>query len=71
MAKGINKILLKRVIQILEKSNPSIEDYKVHFIQIILEKMSESDDCWLSICPFNYHYIGESFEKRLNFLEKN
>jgi len=76
MAKRINKTLLRQVIQILErekilKSNPSIEYYKVHFTQIILEKMSQSDDCWLSLCPFNYHYIGESFEKRLNFLEKN
>lgn len=76
MAKRINKALLRQVIQILErgkilKSNPSIEYYKVHFTQIILEKMSQSDDCWLSLCPFNYHYIGESFEKRLNFLENN
>ena len=76
MDKGINKALLRQVIQILErgkilKSNPSIEYYKVHFTQIILEKMSQSDDCWLSICPFNYYYIGKSFEKRLNFLENN
>lgn len=76
MDKGINKALLRQVIQTLErerilKSNLSIEDYKVHFTQIILKKMSQSNDCWLSICPFNYHYIGESFEKRLNFLEKN
>lgn len=76
MDKGINKALLRQVIQILErerilKSNLSIEDYKIHFTQIILKKMSQSNDCWLSICPFNYHYIGESFEKRLNFLEKN
>lgn len=76
MDKGINKALLRQVIQILErerilKSNLSIENYKVHFTQIILKKMSRSNDCWLSICPFNYHYIGESFEKRLNFLEKN
>ena len=33
--------------------------------------MFQSDDCWLSICPFNYHHIGESFENILNFLENN
>ena len=43
MDKGINKALLRQVIQTLErerilKSNLSIEDYKVHFTQIILKK---------------------------------
>lgn len=76
MNKGVSKDLLKQVIQILERkkrheSNLSIEDYKIHYTQVILEKMSQSDDYWLSLCPFNYHYIGESFEKILNFLENN
>lgn len=70
MVKRINKALLSQVIQILErgkilKSNPSIEYYKVHFTQIILEKMFQSDDCWLSICPFNYHNNSDLFEKKL------
>ena len=61
MNKGVSKDLLKQVIQILERkkrheSNLSIEDYKIHYTQVILEKMSQSDDCWLSICPFNYYY---------------
>ena len=76
MDKGINKDLLEKAVNLLKmkkerESRDSIEYYKIHYTQIILEKMSESDDCWLSICPFNYHYIGESFEKRLNFLENN
>lgn len=73
MNKGVSKDLLKQVIQILERkkrheSNLSIEDYKIHYTQVILEKMSQSDDCWLSICPFNYYYMGKYLEKRLNYL---
>ena len=73
MNKGVSKDLLKQVIQILERkkrheSNLSIEDYKIHYTQVILEKMSQSDDCWLSICPFNYYYIGKYLENILNYL---
>ena len=76
MDKGINKDLLEKTVNLLEikKARESIESikyYKIHYTQIILKKMSESDDCWLSICPFNYHYIGEYFEERLNFLKNN
>ena len=74
MNKKINKDLLEKTVNLLKKikeSKNSIEYYKIHYTQIILDKMSKSDDCWLSICPFNYHYIGESFKKRLNFLENN
>ena len=76
MDKGINKDLLEKTVNLLEikKATESIEGikyYKIHYTQIILDKMSKSNDCWLSICPFNYHYIGESFETKLNFLEKN
>ena len=76
MDKGINKDLLEKAVNLLEmkkerESRGGIKYYKIHYTQIILNKMSESDDCWLSICPFNYHYIDESFEKRLNFLKNN
>ncbi len=76
MDKGINKDLLEKAVNLLKmkkerESRDSIEYYKIHYTQIILEKMSESDDCWLSICPFNYHYIGKYFEERLNFLKNN
>lgn len=76
MDKGINKDLLEKTVNLLKmkkerESRDSIEYYKIHYTQIILEKMSESDDCWLSICPFNYHYIGKYFEERLNFLKNN
>lgn len=76
MDKGINKDLLEKAVNLLKmkkerESRGSIEYYKIHYTQIILEKMSQSDDCWRSICPFNYHYIGKHFEKRLNFLENN
>lgn len=76
MDKGINKDLLEKAVNLLKmkkerESRDSIEYHKIHYTQIILEEISQSDDCWLSICPFNYHYIGESFEKRLNFLENN
>ena len=76
MDKGINKDLLEKAVNLLKmkkerESRDSIEYYKIHYTQIILEKMSESDGCWLSICPFNYHYIGEYFEERLNFLKNN
>ena len=74
MDKGINKDLLEKTVNLLEMKKESIEGikyYEIHYTQIILKKMSQSDDCWLSICPFNYYYIGESFEKRLNFLENN
>ena len=76
MDKGINKDLLEKTVNLLEMRKErelrgNIEYYKIHYTQIILDEMSQSDDCWLSICPFNYYYIGESFEKRLNFLENN
>ena len=76
MDKGINKDLLEKAVNLLKmkkerEARDSIEYHKIHYTQIILEEISQSDDCWLSICPFNYHYIGESFEKRLNFLENN
>ena len=76
MDKGIDKALLEKAVNLLKmkkerESRDSIEYYKIHYTQIILEKMSESDDCWLSICPFNYHYIGKYFEERLNFLKNN
>jgi hypothetical protein len=76
MDKGINKDLLEKAVNLLKmkkerESRDSIEYYKIHYTQIILEKMSESDGCWLSICPFNYHYIGKYFEERLNFLKNN
>ena len=76
MDKGINKDLLEKAVNLLKmkkerESRDSIEYYKIHYTQIILEKMSESDDCWLSICPFNYPYIGKYFEERLNFLKNN
>lgn len=76
MDKGIDKALLEKAVNLLKmkkerESRDSIEYYKIHYTQIILEKMSESDDCWLSICPFNYHYIGEYFEERLDFLKNN
>ena len=76
MDKGINKDLLEKAVNLLKmrkerESRDSIEYHKIHYTQIILDKISESDDCWLSVCPFNYHYMGKSFEKRLNFLENN
>ena len=76
MDKGINKDLLEKTVNLLEmrkerESRDSIEYHKIHYTQIILDKISESDDCWLSVCPFNYHCIGKSFEKILNFLENN
>lgn len=76
MDKGINKDLLEKAVNLLKmrkerESRDSIEYHKIHYTQIILDKISESDDCWLSVCPFNYHYIGKSFEKILNFLENN
>lgn len=76
MDKGINKDLLEKTVNLLEmrkerKLRDNIEYYKIHYTKIILDEMSKSDDCWLSICPFNYHYIGEYFEKILNLLENN
>lgn len=76
MNKKINKDLLEKIVNLLEmkkerESRGGIEYYKIHYTQIILEKMSESDDCWLSICPFNYHDIDKYFEKRLKILENN
>lgn len=76
MDKGINKALLEKTVNLLEMKKErelieGIKYYKINYTQIILKKMSESDDCWLSICPFNYHYIDESFEKKLNFLKQN
>ena len=76
MNKKINKDLLEKAVNLLKmrkerESRDSIEYHKIHYTQIILDKISESDDCWLSVCPFNYHYIGKYFEKRLNFLENN
>ena len=73
MNKGVSKDLLKQVIQILERkkrleSNLSVEDYKIYYTQVILEKMSQSDDYWLSICPFNYYYMGKYLENILNYL---
>ena len=76
MDKGINKDLLEKTVNLLgmRKERELIEGvkyYKIHYTKIILEEISQSDDCWLSICPFNYHYIGEYFEERLNFLKNN
>ena len=76
MNKKINKDLLEKIVNLLEmrkerESRDSIEYHKIHYTQIILEKMSESDDCWLSICPFNYHDIDKYFEKRLKILGNN
>lgn len=74
MNKKINKDLLEKTVNLLEKrkekeSKNSIEYYKIHYTQIILDKMSKSDDCWLSICPFNYYYIGKHLENILkNYL---
>ena len=74
MDKGINKDLLEKAVNLLKmkkerESRDSIEYHKIHYTQIILEKMSQSDDCWLSICPFNYYYIGKYLENILkNYL---
>ena len=76
MDKGINKDLLEKAVNLLKmkkerESRDSIEYHKIHYTQIILEEISQSDDCWLSICPFNYQHMGESFEKKLKILENN
>lgn len=76
MDKGIDKALLEKAVNLLKmkkerESRGSIEYYKIHYTQIILEKMSESDDCWRSICPFNYHNIFIPFIRRLHLPEKN
>ena len=31
--------------------------------------MLQSDDCWLSICPFNYHNNSNLFEEKLISLQ--
>lgn len=74
MRKKINRDLLKRVVSLLRarkvrQSRDSIESYKIYYTQIILEKMLQSDDCWLSICPFNYHNNSDLFEKKLISLQ--
>jgi len=76
MDKGIDKALLEKAVNLLKmkkerESRGSIEYYKIHYTQIILEKMSQSDDCWRSICPFNYHDIFIPFRRRLHLTEKN
>ena len=76
MDKGINKDLLEKAVNLLKmkkerESRDSIEYHKIHYTQIILEKMSQSDDCWRSICPFNYHDIFIPFRRRLHLTEKN
>lgn len=73
MDKGINKDLLEKAVNLLKmkkerESRDSIEYHKIHYTQIILEKMSQSDDCWLSICPFNYYYIGKHLENILKII---
>ena len=76
MDKGINKDLLEKAVNLLKmkkerESRDSIEYYKIHYTHIILEKMSQSDDCWRSICPFNYDDIFIPFRRRLHLIEKN
>ena len=76
MDKGINKDLLEKAVNLFEMKKErelrgSIEYYKIHYTQIILEKMSQSDDCWRSICPFNYHNIYVPFRRKLHLIEKN
>ena len=75
MSKKINRDLLQRAVSLLQARKVrhpggSIESYKIHYTQIILEKMFQSDDCWLSICPFNYHNGNSNlFEEKLISLQ--
>ena len=75
MNKKINKDLLEKTINLLEirkerGSKTNIEYKKINYTQIILEKMFQSDDCWLSICPFNYHNGNSNlFEEKLISLQ--
>ncbi|WP_311420910.1 hypothetical protein [Kingella denitrificans] len=70
----INRDLLQRAVSLLQARKVrhpggSIESYKIYYTQIILEKMLQSDDCWLSICPFNYHNNSNLFEEKLISLQ--
>lgn len=74
MRKKINRDLLQRAVSLLQARKvrhpgDSIEFYKIYYTQIILEKMLQFDDCWLSICPFNYHNNSNLFEEKLISLQ--
>ncbi|ULJ61704.1 hypothetical protein [Wielerella bovis] len=71
-----NKItveLLEKVISVLgeeSKINESLRE-KIDNVISILILMKNDDDCWLTLCPFNYGYIGETFYTSLQIISEN
>lgn len=62
--------LVKKVVSILEREREKKEinspiRQKMTTVIKILELMQEDDDCWFTLCPFNYGYIGGAFYKLL------
>ncbi|MCG7657290.1 hypothetical protein [Wielerella bovis] len=71
-----NKItveLLEKVISVLGKEskiNKSLQE-KIENVISILILMKNDDDCWLTLCPFNYGYIEENFYTSLKRISEN
>lgn len=59
---------LEKVLIVLEKevqTNIQLKE-KIVYVTRILTLMKQDNDCWFTLCPFNYGYIGKNFYEWLN-----
>lgn len=72
MTQEFNKEQLRRAAEYLKHTSRPEDDTlltkKQRYISLILNSISNSDDCWLLYCPFSYEFAKEKIEDELNQL---